>query len=81
METNLFINYEDILVEVDSKEINNNNIQIFTPYTLTELDGSEFKLPTIEKGVPQCELCFRKFKSYTELFAHQGKYCFEDTVG
>jgi hypothetical protein len=75
------LTYEDILVEVDSREINNNNIQDFGPYTFSELDGSEFKLPKIEKGTPQCELCFRKFQKFSQLYSHQGKFCLEDTTG
>lgn len=75
------LTYDDILVEVASTDINNNNIQDFTPYTLTELDGTDFLLPKIEKGTPQCELCFRKFPKFTQLYIHQGKFCLEDTAG
>ena len=41
--------YEQVFVEVDSKEINNNNIQDYKPYTFTELDATEFIFQLLKK--------------------------------
>lgn len=65
--------YDSIFVVVKETEINNNNIEKFSPYKVTETDGTEFKIPTsVEKGVPQCDICFRKFAGWAALYAHKG---------
>jgi len=75
--------YEEIeFVEVDSREINTFGSFKETAksvFRITELDGREFKLPELIKGVPQCELCFRIFPSFSSLFSHQGRTsCMDD---
>jgi hypothetical protein len=54
----------EVYVTVKSTEINTNNHQQHSPFRITSSDGvTPFTLNReVSKGVPQCDLCYRKFK-------------------
>ena len=55
-------------------EINVNNVVDDTVYTLSE------PRPTLKKGVAQCDFCFMEFASFTLLYKHKAKSCYEDGI-
>jgi len=67
-------------VTVNSNEINNNNIVEKSPYIVTDMDDKAVDIPlVVEKGVPQCDLCFKKFETFSKLYKHKGGLCFTDS--
>ena len=58
-------------------EININNIQTendYSPYCFWDVKADvKFVKPTeVEKGKPQCDLCFQFFPTFSALCTHQG---------
>ena len=75
--------YNEIFVEVDSKNINNNNIQHTNPFQCFRLNTNEkIEIPhtIVNNAGAVCDLCFQKFSTYSDLFKHKSKLCYLDAI-
>eukprot|EP01089_Gocevia_fonbrunei_P008182 TRINITY_DN19853_c0_g1_i1.p1 TRINITY_DN19853_c0_g1~~TRINITY_DN19853_c0_g1_i1.p1 ORF type:complete len:437 (+),score=59.04 TRINITY_DN19853_c0_g1_i1:118-1428(+) len=73
-------NYSQIFVDVHESDINNNNLQQSSSYTFIDLKTN---LPYCRKskpdaGVAMCDMCFQTFQTFSLLFKHKAKLCYED---
>ncbi|ELR22343.1 HMG (high mobility group) box domain containing protein [Acanthamoeba castellanii str. Neff] len=71
-------------VQVRSDEINNNNVQTAStsPYRYTDLSTNlPLERPSaVQPGVAQCDMCFQRFGTFSLLYKHRARPCFEDGV-
>lgn len=74
-------------VTARSSEINNNNLQRedttgkFSTFRVVEASGEPSQIPfAVTPGAAQCDLCFRKFPKFADVFAHKARPCVDDTA-
>ncbi|ELR22341.1 uncharacterized protein ACA1_253170 [Acanthamoeba castellanii str. Neff] len=68
-------------VQVRSDEINNNNVQTAStsPYRYTDL-STNLPLERPSAVQPGCDMCFQRFGTFSLLYKHRARPCFEDGV-
>eukprot|EP00005_Dracoamoeba_jomungandri_P009686 CAMPEP_0174269118 /NCGR_PEP_ID=MMETSP0439-20130205/39947_1 /TAXON_ID=0 /ORGANISM="Stereomyxa ramosa, Strain Chinc5" /LENGTH=401 /DNA_ID=CAMNT_0015357715 /DNA_START=44 /DNA_END=1246 /DNA_ORIENTATION=- len=67
-------------VTVREDQINTNNVVRKASYEFTRSDTGEKyeRIKEAEKGKPQCDLCYQKFETFSKMFTHQARPCYED---
>eukprot|EP01126_Amoeba_proteus_P037134 TRINITY_DN3811_c0_g1_i1.p1 TRINITY_DN3811_c0_g1~~TRINITY_DN3811_c0_g1_i1.p1 ORF type:complete len:423 (-),score=90.52 TRINITY_DN3811_c0_g1_i1:141-1409(-) len=71
---------DQVYVSVKSSEINKNNIVAAAPYSITEVDGQPFCIPDLDPKKKMCDLCFRQFSGWSQLYSHQAKLCYLEPI-
>eukprot|EP00026_Physarum_polycephalum_P008888 Phypoly_transcript_08991.p1 GENE.Phypoly_transcript_08991~~Phypoly_transcript_08991.p1 ORF type:complete len:432 (+),score=83.01 Phypoly_transcript_08991:128-1423(+) len=74
-----------MFVTASAEDMNNNNLQdpSMSPYTFRFLSSDAvYTRPTPPgKGDTVCDLCFKHFSTFSSLYNHKAKLCYEDLSG
>lgn len=73
--------YDEFAVCMGEHEMNVNNLQEYSVYSIIDPKTEKpFQRPLFDRSVPMCDMCFAKFPTFSSLYTHRSRPCFESGI-